>query len=571
MTLKMIRTLAVLALASFGALPLAAAPQPGKITGVVVDPHGTPQMGASVFVVSEQAANATPLQLLTNDRGLFSTDGLATGFYSIRATLAGFLPAVEQHIHVKDQQITQLQIELGSIFTSLDKFRKATDQDAPPDEWTWVLRTSASTRPILRWDDQGEVLLGGQSVGAEIAHQKEARSLVQLTSGGLHPGSISNVPDAPATAFAYDENLGARGHIVFAGEFGYDSASASGGFVAEWLPSGNPHTGPVSTLVIRESELGTDSPAFRGTRLTHDDQLQLGDRVHIRYGGEFLMAGFEGTTSSIRPRGELAYQMSKNWIASATISSHPWQDSDASSGVLESALANLDAFPTLLVRNNHSVLADDLHEEIAIEHTLSPKASITAAVFHDHSNDTAVIGRGNETTSDFLQDFYSDAFAYDAGASSSWGARIAYEQKITDLINAAVIYAWAGALVPNVDENASESLRDVLRTQDRASLAVRASAQLPHVGTQLTIGYKWIDGQVVSRQDAYGEAMYNVDPYLSLILRQPLPKFIPGHAVAMADFGNLLAQGYVPLRTQDGQVILVPSYRSFRGGVSFQF
>ena len=162
MTLKMIRTLTVLALASFAALPLAAAGQPGKITGVVVDPHGAPQMGASVFIVSEQLANATPLQLLTNDRGLFSTEGLATGFYSIRATLAGFLPAIEQHVHVKDQQITQLQIELGLIFASLDKFRKATDQDAPPDEWTWVLRTSASTRPILRWDDQGEVLLAGQ-------------------------------------------------------------------------------------------------------------------------------------------------------------------------------------------------------------------------------------------------------------------------------------------------------------------------------------------------------------------------------------------------------------------------
>ncbi|MFZ0036616.1 MAG: carboxypeptidase-like regulatory domain-containing protein [Candidatus Acidiferrales bacterium] len=570
MTWKMIRALTVLALASFAALPLAAAPQPGKISGVVVDPHGTPQMGATVFVVSEQAASAAPLQLLTNDRGLFATDGLASGFYSIRATLAGFLPAIEQHIHVKDQQITQLQIELGSIFTSLDKFRRATDQEAPPDEWTWVLRTSASTRPILRWDE-GEVLLGGQSVNAEIAQQKQARSLFELTSGGLHPGSISNLPDAPATAFAYDENLGARGHLVFAGEFGYDSASASGGFVAEWLPSGNPHTGPVSALVIRESELGTDSPAFRGARLSHDDQLQLGDRIHLRYGGEFLMAGYEGTTSSIRPRGELAYQVSPNWIASATISSHPWQDSDASSGALESALTNLDEFPTLLVRDNRSVLADDLHEEIAIEHTLNPKASVTAAVFHDHSNDTAVIGRGNETSSDFLQDFYSDAFAYDAGASSSWGARIAYEQKITDLINAAVVYAYAGAMVPNADDNSSESLRDVLRTQNRSSLAFRACAQLPHFGTQLTIGYKWIDGQVVSRQDAFGEAMYNIDPYLSVIIRQRLPKFVPGHATAMADFGNLLAQGYVPLQTQDGQVILVPSYRSFRGGVSFQF
>jgi Carboxypeptidase regulatory-like domain len=571
-TLRMIRTLTVLAFAASAALPLAAAPQPGKISGVVVDPHGTPQMGATVFIISEQAADIAPMQLLTNDRGLFSTESLASGFYSIRATLAGFLPAVEQHVHVKDAQITNLHIELGSIFSSLDKFRRADGQNAPPDEWTWTLRTSAATRPILRWDDDdGEVTLAGQMPQMEIARQKQARSLFELTNGGMHPGSISNLSDAPATVFAYDENLGAQGHLVFAGQFGYESASATGGFVAEWLPSGNPHTGPVSTLVIHESELGPGSPAFRGTRLSHDNQFQLGDRFHIRYGAELLTAGFEGTTTSVRPRAEIAYQFAPNWTASATIANHPWQDSDSSTGALESALENLDAFPTLLVRDNRSVLADDLHEELAIEHTLSPKSSLTAAVFHDHSDNTAVIGRGNETSSDFLQDFYSDAFAYDGGSSSSWGARLAYEQKITDLISAAVVYAWAGALVPSADENTSESLRDLLQTQYQASLAFRAIARMPRVGTQLTVSYKWIDGKVVSQQDAYGEAMYNVDPDLSLIIRQRLPKFVPGHATVLADFGNLLAQGYVPLRTADGSVVLVPSYRSFRGGVSFQF
>ena len=39
----------------------------------------------------------------------------------------------------------------------------------------------------------------------------------------------------------------------------------------------------------------------------------------------------------------------------------------------------------------------------------------------------------------------------------------------------------------------------------------------------------------------------------------------------MADVGNLLAQGYVPLTTKDGNVVLVPSYRYFRGGLSLQF
>jgi hypothetical protein len=40
---------------------------------------------------------------------------------------------------------------------------------------------------------------------------------------------------------------------------------------------------------------------------------------------------------------------------------------------------------------------------------------------------------------------------------------------------------------------------------------------------------------------------------------------------ALADFRNLLAQDYVPVRTREGQVFLMPVYRSFRGGFSFQF
>jgi hypothetical protein len=40
---------------------------------------------------------------------------------------------------------------------------------------------------------------------------------------------------------------------------------------------------------------------------------------------------------------------------------------------------------------------------------------------------------------------------------------------------------------------------------------------------------------------------------------------------ALVDLGNLFAQGYVSIPTSDGRVILVPSYRYFRGGLSFQF
>ena len=259
------------------------------------------------------------------------------------------------------------------------------------------------------------------------------------------------------------------------------------------------------------------------------------------------------------------------WITSFTVASHPWQDSDPSAGLLESAIANLDSLPTVLLHNDRPVYEDNLHEEIAILHKLSANASLTGAIFHDRGSNIAVIGHGGSSSSDFLQDFYSDAFAYDAGPSNSYGARIVYEQKLSDNFSGAMIYSYAGALVPGMESSSTESLRDMLETRNRQSVAARFKTRIPRTATELSVGYKWIDGSVVSRQDAYGETEYNVDPYLSVIVRQPLPKFIPGHAVATADFGNLLAEGYVPLETRDGRVFLVSAYRSFRGGLSFQF
>ena len=72
---------------------------------------------------------------------------------------------------------------------------------------------------------------------------------------------------------------------------------------------------------------------------------------------------------------------------------------------------------------------------------------------------------------------------------------------------------------------------------------------------------------MVSQLDPYGESLYGIDPYLSMAIHQPLPC----HMELVADMGNLLAQGYVPISTSDGSVVLVPSYRYFKGGLSLQF
>ena len=569
MNLGLIRALGFALLVALCALPLAAAPNSGKISGVVIDGLGTPQMGATVQISAEQALGASLVELFTNDRGRFSTATLPTGQYSVKVTLAGFLPAIEQHIQVDDQHTTVLQIVLGSLLSSFEKLRRQPDQQVTSDEWIWVLRSASATRAVLRWQD-GEVNLAGNSGETRNADKDASHGRLDLTSGADHPGSVSNLADSPATAVAYEMGIGEYGQLLFAGQFSYDGTAPAGGFATEWLPSGEPGVGPVTSVVVREAHLGPGGPTFRGIRAAHDNQFTAGSRVSIRYGSEFVVAGLGGMATGVRPRAEAAVQLGQGWQATLMVAASPWREGDDSPGALQSAMNALDAFPTLMMRDGRSVLENNLHEEIAIEHALGKNSSITAAVFHDRSGNTAVFGRGTVSGGDFLQDYFSDVFVYDVGSSGSLGARAAYKQKITSNLETTLVYAYAGAVTPNEDP-ADAALRNELATRYRHSLAARATATVPCLGTRISASYKWMNGPAVSHQDPYGESIYRVDPFLSMEIRQRLPSFFPGHMEALLDLGNLFAQGYVSIPTSDGRVILVPSYRYFRGGFSFQF
>src|SRR5882672_6164101 len=69
----------------------------GTLSGVVLDPSGTPQMGASVWLTAEDGTGRIISQLRTNQHGAFFSD-LKPGEYSVRVSLAGFLPAFERHV-----------------------------------------------------------------------------------------------------------------------------------------------------------------------------------------------------------------------------------------------------------------------------------------------------------------------------------------------------------------------------------------------------------------------------------------------------------------------------------------
>jgi len=96
----------------------------GKLSGVVRDSISTPQMGATVEIVPEAAVKAGSLGVLTNTQGIFHGDRLSPGFYTVRVTLAGFLPTIQQHVRISAHMTTVVRVELESMFASLDQLRR---------------------------------------------------------------------------------------------------------------------------------------------------------------------------------------------------------------------------------------------------------------------------------------------------------------------------------------------------------------------------------------------------------------------------------------------------------------
>jgi Carboxypeptidase regulatory-like domain len=542
----------------------------GKLAGVVRDLTGTPQMGASVEVFAEAPGAASSLDYLTNTQGIFRGDKLSPGMYTIRVTLAGFLPTLQQHVRINANLTTMVRIEMESMFASLEQLRRQPNSvKADADDWKWVLRSAAGTRPILQWDENAVLTANGDTA----AHAPKI--LLEFTDGARRPGSVSNVAAAPGTAFAYDQKLGGAGSLLVAGQMSYDESPA-GGVATVWLPTGTIGSGPHTAVVLREAKIGNTGVTFRGMRIDQGGAVTLGDRVLLRYGGEYLLVGLGRSVSSVRPRLSVETKLGSEWRGKLVFASQPGAPSAMESGgedlqsALVRALDELDAFPALMWRNGRPVLQGGWHEEVSAERRIGENGKLQIAGFHEDSHHTAVFGRGSDLpVQEYFEDVFSNAFAYDGGSTSSWGGRLVYREKLNDDVEVTALYAMAGALAPGASNGGV--LRDALRMTPRHSVGVNVSSKLSRTGGHLTVGYKWINGPAVSRVDAYGESLYQMDPYLHVSLRQQLPKLGPGRWEAIADCDNLLAQGTVTVSTRDGKVALVPAFRTFRGGLSLQF
>src|ERR1039457_5335114 len=120
----------------------------GAIAGSVTNVEGVPQMGALVLLFNRQ--DGLSQKAFTDEKGAFAFAGLLPDIYSIRVTLASFVPAIKNNILVQPGIRSVLNVSMAALFSSIHLAYPVEHPAFMSDDWKWVLRTASSTRPVMR-------------------------------------------------------------------------------------------------------------------------------------------------------------------------------------------------------------------------------------------------------------------------------------------------------------------------------------------------------------------------------------------------------------------------------------
>ena len=164
----------------------------GAITGFVTDAAGVPQMGAAVILFNRQERQFE--RALTDERGAFRFLGLTPDLYSIKVTLAAFVPALKKGILVQPGMASVLNVNLNTLFSSIQfAYPPIENGSLMSDEWKWVLRSASPTRPVLRFN--------GDAVARSTAasHRAARRSSAIRAACSSSRRAKARWPPAPAT------------------------------------------------------------------------------------------------------------------------------------------------------------------------------------------------------------------------------------------------------------------------------------------------------------------------------------------------------------------------------------
>lgn len=567
----------------------------GAIAGSVKDSLGVPQMGATVLLYNRQ--DRVYEKVLTGERGEFKFLGLFPDVYSIRVTLAAFVPAFKQNILVQPGMRSVLNVNLNTLYSSIQfAYPPLENGSLMSDDWKWVLRSASATRPVLRFT--GDVLAQAPVRSTRGAVFSDTRGILKVSAGdGPLVTGVGNEADL-GTAFALATSLYGNNMLQVSGNVGYGSQTGvpTAAFRTSYSRNGaGALSGPEVSVTMRQLFLpgrlgsaltGSESalPMLRSMSASFDDRTQLTDELAIQYGFTLDSVSFLDHLNYISPYARLSYSLGDGAeVEFAYTSGNARPDlagSSARDADLQRDLNTLGLFPRISLRAARPRIQRGEEYEMAYSRKAGSRTYLVS-VYRETVTNAAlsmVAPAGMYDAGDILPDLFTGSSIFNAGNYQTVGYTAAVTQDLGQNVNATVMYGSMGALTAESREivsNSPDELRSMIHAGRKHAATTRITATSPWTGTHLIASYQWSgDRRWAMPGHLYSTQAVRPNPGLNLYIRQPIPglSILPWRMEATADLRNMLAQGYLPLGTASGQrVLLVETPRSFRGGLSFIF
>jgi hypothetical protein len=567
---------------------------PGAITGVVSDNLGIPQMGATVLLYNKQDRALTKIQ--TDARGEFKFAGLLPEPYSIRVTLAAFLPAFKRDIQVQPGMRSILHVNLSTLLSTIQLSYPAALESGSimSDDWKWILRTATATRPILRLIEP-KPGVPPVDPAERAAIFSDMRGVLKVSAGeGSIASNIANEADM-GTAFALATSLYGNNLLQVSGNVGYGSQTGTPSAAFRTSYSRNfAGTTPEVSLTMRQLFMparlnaalaGNDAalPMLRSMSASFDDSAEVADGVILRYGSTIDAVTFLDHLSYFSPYAQLTVGSTDSGKLQLTYTSGNARPelgaADSIEADLQHDLNTLGMFPRISLRGGHSEIQRGEDYEIAYSRRFGSR-TYSISAYHEliHNAALSMVSPGGMFSGgDVLPDLFTGNSIFNIGDHQNSGASAAVTQSLGDHITATVTYGSEGALTVGNRElvsNSPDELRSMIRSGRKHAATARVNLTAPRAGTRVVASYQWSDQRWAMSGNLYSTQPGRQLPGLNVYIRQPLPRVgsLPWRMEATADLRNMLAQGYLPLSTASGQrILLVDTPRSFRGGLSFIF
>lgn len=541
----------------------------GTISGYVRDRSGAPQMGAAVEILGAAAR-----KVFTDDRGFYSLAALLPGSYSIKVSAPSFLPTLREKIGVRSGAKLMVNVTLTNLFEAIQLVTVPTQVDQ--DDWKWTLR-SISNRPILR------VLPDGST--AIVENGSDLKGNVTLLAGS--PGEGFGSPSDMSAAFSVERSLLSSGTVRFNGDVGY-GVDGSPNPAAILRTTYTSHYSDVFEPSLSISALRLNSPDFnnmpgatlQALSVTSSDRVVFGDMVEMTLGSQLQTIQFMGRVNAFRPFGSVELHLTPNTVLeyqySSSVPDSRLEDRSAEGGHYDDVSSDPSAAgPRMTIVDFSPAVERAHHQEVSLSQRVG-KNKMQVALYADNIVDPVLTGVGDLTaeSGDVLPDLYSGTFSYQGNDLSAAGVRAVLQRKLLDDLTATLDYSYGGVLDLSHPGIELQDARDYIHAERRHAVAAKFSGVLPKSKTHWVASYRYTAGRTLTPVDLFNASPGAADPYLNLSIRQPIPsKLIAGHMELLLDIRNLLAQGYVPVVSSDGQTVYLvqSSARSIRGGLAFNF